>query len=58
MRSNAWPAPLTQPANTLESDVSKIQMTKEQFYKSGGFSNRNLFRVAKPCGEWTYWMML
>lgn len=33
------------------------RITKEQFYRLGGFSNRNLVRVTRA-GDWAYYLNL
>lgn len=35
----------------------KEKITKEQFYRLGGFSNPKLFRIMRG-SAWTYWVIL
>jgi hypothetical protein len=37
--------------------IMKQKITKEQFYRLGGFSNPRLFRTMRD-DEWTYWVIL
>ncbi len=34
----------------------RMQISKKEFYRRGGFTNPNLFRKQKKRG-WTYWLI-
>lgn len=36
----------------------KVQMTKSEWYKAGGFQNPRLFRKQKRSGGWCYFKVL
>ena len=39
----------------MKQEIRKERITREEFYKLGGFTNSSLFRVQSRGGAWRYY---